>query len=62
MDAYVAFGLLIGAFVVAPLVIWLIGGFNPIGHLGVPPWRVPRCGDCGRKTGVGHRYECTGGA
>lgn len=34
-------GLLIGLFVIGPPVIWLVGGFNPIGFLGVPPWRVP---------------------
>jgi hypothetical protein len=61
MDSYVALGLLIGAFIVAPLLIWLIGGFNPIGYLGVPPWRVPRCEACGQKTGVGHIYQCPGG-
>ena len=57
----IAIGLFIGFFIVGPLVCWLTGMFNPIGHLGVLPWRVPRCEACGQKTGVDHRYECTGG-
>jgi len=54
-------GLGIGG-VLATIFCWLTGGFNPIGYLGVPPWRVPRCKACGRKDGVFHKYECTGGA
>jgi hypothetical protein len=50
----IAIGLLIGAFVVFPIVGYFTGMFNPIGYLGVPPWRVPRCESCGRKKGVGH--------
>ncbi|MEV8439229.1 hypothetical protein AB0425_17780 [Actinosynnema sp. NPDC051121] len=46
-------------FLLATGAFWLAGGFNPIGQFGVLPWRVPRCGRCGRKTGTFHRYQCT---
>jgi hypothetical protein len=36
-------GLLVGVFIVGPAFCWLIGLFNPIGWMGVPPWRVPPC-------------------
>lgn len=34
-------GLLIGFLVIGPVLGWLAGLFNPIGFMGVPPWRVP---------------------
>jgi hypothetical protein len=33
-----ALGLLSGIFIFGPLIVWLIGGFNPMGYFGVPPW------------------------
>ena len=38
MDIFVMIGLLVGFFAVGPLIIWLLGGFNPIGYLGYRPW------------------------
>lgn len=54
MDLSIIIGLLIGIFVVFPLVGYFAGLFNPIGYMGVRPWKVPRCEACGRKKGVSH--------
>jgi hypothetical protein len=50
-------GLLIGL-LISPLVAWLLGAFNPIGYLGVPPWRVPRC-NCGKGDVSSFRHDDT---
>lgn len=34
-------GLLVGFVVIGPALAWAVGMFNPMGFLGVPPWRVP---------------------
>lgn len=55
----IAIGLLIGFAIVGPAFCWLVGMFNPIGYMGVLPWHVPRCSDCGRKGANSlHEYEC----
>lgn len=37
----IALGLCIGVLLLGPLAAWLAGLLNPIGFVGVPPWRVP---------------------
>jgi hypothetical protein len=49
-------GLLIGMTLATPLA-WAAGMFNPIGYLGVPPWRVPEC-TCHAGDGLGHVSPC----
>src|SRR4051812_11742782 len=34
-------GLLVGLLIVGPALAWLAGMFNPMGFLGVLPWRAP---------------------
>lgn len=50
-------GLLLGI-LIAPLPMWLFGMFNPIGYLGVPPWRVPKC-TCGQAAIGSYRHDST---
>lgn len=44
-------GLLAGFCVIGPLLAWLTGMFNPIGFLGVPPWRVPESARAAEREG-----------
>lgn len=44
-------GLLVGVAVIGPLVAWLTGLFNPIGFMGVPPWRVPASAKAAEREG-----------
>lgn len=37
----IALGLLIGFLIIGPALAWLAGMFNPIGFIGVLPWKVP---------------------
>jgi hypothetical protein len=54
-DFAIAFGILFVTAAPVTLVAWLVGTFNPVGYLGVLPWRVPRCWHCGRPKGTyGH--------
>lgn len=48
-------GLLVGFCVIGPVLAWVTGMFNPMGYLGVPPWRVPEC-TCGRD--FAHEQGC----
>lgn len=42
-DVTVLLGLFLGFFVIGPIVGWMAGLTNPLGWMGVPPWRVPKC-------------------
>jgi hypothetical protein len=41
MSFLVLLGLVFGLVVAGPIVCWLLGLFNPIGYMGMLPWKVP---------------------
>lgn len=42
MSDLATFLLILAGMALAVPVAWLAGIFNPMGYLGVPPWRVPK--------------------
>lgn len=56
-EIYIGVGVIGGTFL-----SWVLGVFNPLGMLGVRPWRVPRCERCGRMKSPLHKSEtgCAG--
>lgn len=44
-------GLLVGVAIIGPALGWLTGMFNPMGFIGVPPWRVPESARAAEREG-----------
>ena len=49
----IAIGLLVGFLIIGPALGWLAGLFNPMGFMGVLPWKVARVGHVRRSVRVG---------
>jgi hypothetical protein len=44
-------GLLLGFLILGPALAWWLGMFNPIGFMGVRPWRVPESAKAAEREG-----------